>query len=62
MFFRKLRKEVREMKEALVLYNVSNRRELLISFLNDTIKEMPSTQLKMLRTEQTVDSFIKRKL
>ena len=60
--FKKLRKELKELKEALILYNVSNRRELLLSFLNDTQKELGYYKVNMLNAENTVDSFIKRKL
>lgn len=60
--FKKLRKELKEMKEALILYNVSNRRELLLSFLNDTQKELGHNKVNMLNAESTVDSYIKRKL
>jgi hypothetical protein len=60
--FKKLRKELKELKEALILYNVSNRRELFISFLNDTKKELGHRKINDIYTEATVDSFIKRKL
>ena len=42
--------------------DVSNRRELLLSFLNDTQKELGHSKVNMLNAENTVDSYIKRKL